>query len=217
MSLPFTRTEFFEVFVRYNEGVWPAQIVLYALAIAALGLVFARRGQSGRLIAAILALLWLWMGAVYHLAYFRPINPAAGLFGGVFLLGAAAFAWEGVVRGRLRFDPRIRAQSGIALALLAYALVVYPLLARLLGHGYPAMPTFGLPCPTTIFTLGMLALLRPPYPGYVLAVPVLWTLVGVQGALLLGVYEDFGLIFAGAAGLWLGFHGRRTSDHPLVS
>lgn len=217
MSLPFTRMEFFEVFVRYNEGVWPAQIVLYALAVAALGLVFARRGQSGRLIAAILALLWLWMGAVYHLAYFRPINPAAGLFGGVFLLGAAAFAWEGVVRGRLRFDPCIRAQSGIALALLAYGLVVYPLLARLLGHGYPAMPTFGLPCPTTIFTLGMLALLRPPYPGYVLAVPVLWTLVGVQGALLLGVYEDFGLIFAGAAGLWLGFHGRRTSDHPLVS
>lgn len=217
MSLPFTRTEFFEVFVRYNEAVWPAQIALYALAIVALGLVFVRRNYSGRLIAAILALLWLWMGAVYHLAFFRPINPAAGLFGGAFLLGAAAFAWEGVVRGRLRFDARMRAQSGIALALIAYALVVYPLLAMRLGHGYPAMPTFGLPCPTTIFTLGLLALLRPPYPGHVLAVPVLWTLVGVQGALLLGVYEDFGLIFAGAAGLWLGFQVRRTSEHSLVS
>jgi hypothetical protein len=154
---------------------------------------------------------------VYHLAYFRPVNPAAGLFGGAFLLAAAAFAWEGVVRQRLRFDPRTDAASAIATVLLAYALVMYPLVAILLGHGYPAMPTFGLPCPTTIFTLGILALLRPPYPGYVLAVPVLWTLVGVQGALLLGVYEDFGLIFAGAAGLWLGFHGRRTSEHSLVS
>jgi hypothetical protein len=217
MSLPFTRMAFFDVFVRYNEAVWPAQFVLYALAVVALGLVFVRRGHADRSIAAILALLWLWMGGVYHLAYFRPINPAASLFGGVFLLGAAAFAWEGVVRGRLRFEPRIRAQSRIALALIAYALVVYPLLALLLGHGYPAMPTFGLPCPTTLFTLGMLALLRPPYPGYVLAVPVLWTLVGVQAALLLGVYEDLGLIFAGAAGLWLAFHARRTSEHPLVS
>lgn len=217
MSLPFTRTEFFGVFVGYNEAVWPAQIALYALGVAALGLVFVRRRYSDRFIAAILALLWLWMGGVYHLAYFRPINPAASLFGGAFLLGAAALAWEGVVRNRLRFDARDRAQSRIGYALIAYALVVYPLLAVLLGHAYPAMPTFGLPCPTTIFTLGMLALLRPPYPGYVLAVPVLWTLVGVQGALLLGVYEDFGLIFAGAAGLWLAFHGRRTNEHPLVS
>ena len=217
MSLPFTRMEFFDVFVRYNEAVWPAQIVLNALAVVALGLVFVRRGHVDRFIAAILALLWLWMGAVYHLGYFRSINPAAIAFGGAFLLGAAAFAWEGVARNRLRFDARDRAQSRIGYALIAYALVVYPLLAVLLGHAYPAMPTFGLPCPTTIFTLGMLALLRPPYPRYVLAVPVLWALVGVQAALLLGVPEDFGLIFAGAAGLWLAFHGRRTSEHPLVS
>jgi hypothetical protein len=217
MSLPFTRVEFLEVFVRYNEAVWPAQIALYALAIVALGLVFVRRRYSGRLIAAILALLWLWMGGVYHLAYFRPVNPAASLFGGAFLLAAAAFAWEGVVRQRLRFDPRTDAASAIATVLLAYALVMYPLAAILLGHGYPAMPTFGLPCPTTIFTLGMLALLRPPYPAYLLVVPVLWTLVGVQGALLLGVYEDFGLIFAGTAGVWLGLHARRTSEHSLVS
>ena len=217
MSLPFTRTEFFAVFASYNEAVWPAQIALYALGVAALGLVFVRRRHSGRLIAAILALLWLWMGGVYHLAYFRPVNPAASLFGGAFLLAAAAFAWEGVVRRRLRFEPRPDAAGAVATVLLAYALVMYPLLAMLLGHGYPAMPTFGLPCPTTIFTLGMLALLRPPYPGHVLAVPVLWTLVGVQAALLLGIYEDFGLIFAGAAGLWLAFHGRRTSERSLVS
>jgi hypothetical protein len=217
MSLPFTRTEFFGVFASYNEAVWPAQIALYALGVAALGLVFVRRRYSGRLIAAILALLWLWMGGVYHLAYFRPVNPAASLLGGAFLLAAAAFAWEGVVRQRLRFEPRTDAASAIATVLLAYALVMYPLLAMLLGHGYPAMPTFGLPCPTSIFTLGMLALLRPPYPAYLLVVPVLWTIVGMQGALLLGVYEDLGLIVAGAAGLGLAFRGRRTNEYPLVS
>lgn len=213
MSLPFTRAEFFDVFVRYNEAVWPLQAAFYALALAGLALAFSRGRHAGRAIALILALLWAWMGAVYHLGYFRPVNPAAVLFGAVFLAGAAAFAWEGGVRNRLRFG----AKSAVGYLLLGYALVAYPLLAVLFGHAYPAMPTFGLPCPTTIFTIGTLALLRPPYPGYVFVVPVLWTLVGVQGALLLGVYEDLGLIAAGAAGAWLAFHGRRKHEHSLVS
>jgi hypothetical protein len=36
MVLPFSVDEFFEVFRRYNEIVWPVQIVMAILAIAAL-------------------------------------------------------------------------------------------------------------------------------------------------------------------------------------
>jgi hypothetical protein len=213
MSLPFTRAEFFEVFARYNEAVWPLQLAFYALALVAVALALSRGRHAGRAISLILALLWAWMGAVYHLGYFRAVNPAAAVFGVAFLAGAAAFAWEGGVRNRLRFEER----SGAGILLLAYALVGYPVLAALFGPAYPAMPTFGLPCPTTIFTIGMLALLRAPYPRHVFLVPVLWTLIGVQAALLLGVHEDLGLLAAAAAGMWLSFHGRRKHEHPLVS
>lgn len=213
MSLPFTRTEFFEVFVRYNEAVWPLQLALYALGLAALALAFSRGRHSGRAISLVLALLWAWMGAVYHLGFFRLVNPAAVIFGAVFLAGAAAFAWQGCVRNRLRFEAR----TGIGYLLLGYALVAYPLLAVLFGHAYPAMPTFGLPCPTTIFTIGMLALLRAPYPRSVFVVPVLWALVGLQAFLVLGVREDLGLLAAAAAGIWLAFHGRRRHEQTLVS
>ena len=34
MNLPFTREEFFEVFARYNDAVWPAQVLLFAAALA---------------------------------------------------------------------------------------------------------------------------------------------------------------------------------------
>lgn len=218
MKPPFSAEQFFEVFRLYNEAVWPMQIALNAAALAALALVFGRRGSAGRLASAILAALWAWMGIAYHLVYFRDINPAATLFGVLFLAGAAAFAWTGVLRGRLHFGPQRRLAGALGWALVAYALLVYPVLAALLGQRYPAMPTFGLPCPTTLFTLGMLAFLKPPRPVAVFVVPILWTLVGAQAALAFGVLEDVALLAAAAAGLWLAFEGRRKSDErSLVS
>jgi hypothetical protein len=58
-------------------------------------------------------------------------------------------------------------------ALVAFALIVYPVLSRLLGHEYPAVPTFGLPCPTTIFTVGVLLFAKAALPRSVLVVPLL--------------------------------------------
>lgn len=103
MKLPFTIDQFFAVFAKYNESVWPMQILLYLLAIAIIILLFRPRPHSGRIIAAILAFFWAWMGIAYHFAFFAAINPAARLFALVFLAGAALFAWSGIYRNSLRF------------------------------------------------------------------------------------------------------------------
>lgn len=206
MSLPFTREQFFEVFALYNEGVMPLQFGLCLLALSAFGAMVVRRRGSDRVVSAILAGLWAWMGIVYHFIYFAPVNPAARLFAALFLAAAALFAWAGVVRGRLVFDGESRARRIAGHALIAYALVGYPLLSLLLGRQFPELPTFGLPCPTTIFTIGMLAFLSQPFPRYVLFVPIAWAFMGGQAAFTLGVYEDLGLLVAGVAGLWLMFH-----------
>jgi len=84
MKLPFTIDHFFAVFTSYNESVWPMQILLYLPAIAIIILLFWPRPDSGRIIAAILAFFWVWMGIAYHFAFFAAINPAARLFGSVF-------------------------------------------------------------------------------------------------------------------------------------
>jgi hypothetical protein len=213
MSLPFTQEQFFEVFARYNEAVMPLQIGLFLLGLSAFGAMVVRRRDSDRVVSAILAGLWIWMGVVYHLIYFREVNPAATLFGVMFLGGAAVFAWVGVVQGRLVFDCESRARRIAGHALIAYALVGYPFLSAILGREFPEMPTFGLPCPTTIFTIGMLAFLSPPFPRYVFAIPIAWALIGSQAALLLGVYEDLGLLVAGLAGVWLAFDSPREAKH----
>lgn len=65
------------------------------------------------------------------------------------------------------------------------------------------MATFGLPCPTTLFTIGLLALAVPPYPRGPLLVPVLWCFVGAQAAVLLDVAPDLGLVVAAVVGIGL--------------
>ena len=147
MSLPFTREQFFQVFGTYNDAVTPLQIGFVLLGLSAYGAMVLRRRDSDRVISAILAALWAWMGIVYHLIYFREVNPAATLFGIAFLAGAALFAWAGVLRGKLAFDGEGRARRIAGHVLVAYALVGYPLLSAMLGREFPQLPTFGLPWP----------------------------------------------------------------------
>ena len=104
---------------------------------------------------------------------------------------------------KLSFDATAGARAAVGVALIVFALIAYPAWSYMAGHRYPAMPTFGLPCPTTIFTIGVLAFLVKPYPRSALVVPVLWCLVGVQAAFLLGVPQDFGLGVAGVVGIAL--------------
>jgi hypothetical protein len=206
MTLPFTTEQFFDVMHRYNVAVWPAQAVLTLLAVASVALLWTRVSWRGQAICAVLAVLWAWAGVVYHLGYFHHINPAATLFGVAFLSAAVLFAWQALVYRRLAIVSPARAALG--LALVAYALAVYPMLSTVFGHAYPQAPTFGLPCPLTIYTVGILVFVAPPYPRHLLLVPAAWAVVGTQAAFLFGVYEDLGLAVAAIAAVWLWVQGQ---------
>ena len=194
--MPFSIEQFFDVFRQYNETVWPAQLLLYAPVIAILASTWKPQRTSGRIVAASLAVLWLWTGTVYHLGFFRPVNPAANLFAALSITGAAMFFWHGVVRGRLRFAWRKGARAWAGAATIVYALLAYPAIGWLTGHGYWDSPTFGAPCPVTIFTLGVLMLAARPAPHVVFVAPMLWALIGTYAAAALGVPQDFGLLAA---------------------
>lgn len=144
-----------------------------------------------------LSLLWLWMGIVYHLLFFTSINKAAYLFGALNILQAAAFLFWGLFRGALSFKFHSNLYGWTGVVLLAYALVIYPILSYGLGHIYPSSPTFGLPCPTTIFTFGLLLWTDKKLPLVVFIIPFLWSIVGFSAALSLGIKEDTGLLISG--------------------
>lgn len=203
--MPFTTDQFFEVFGRYNEALWPMQIPLHLLAMGSLLLLFRPRPYSSRIITATLSFFWAWMAVAYHFIFFTAINPAAWLFGSVFLAGAIAFAWSGVLKGKLQFSRRGGFRGWLGGLLILFSLVIYPAVGLLFGHRYPAMPTFGLPCPTTIWTIGILLFAAAPVPRAVFVVPVLWSFVGSFAAVNLRVPQDYGLLLAGLIGLAAGF------------
>lgn len=201
MKIPFTVERFFEVLARYNESLWPMPVVLIMLAIAIVVLLVRARPGGSRLIAGALTFFWAWMAVAYHFAFFTAINPAAWFFGVLFLAGALGFAWMGVFKERLRFSLHKGFRAWLGGLLIVFSLISYPIIGFLFGHRYPAMPTFGLPCPTTIFTIGLLLFAVAPFPRSVFAVPMLWSAIGSFAAFQLKVPQDYGLLIAGLIGL----------------
>lgn len=213
--LPFTVEQFLNVFAEYNREVWPMQVILVFLAVAAIFLALKPNSLSNQLITVLLVCFWLWIGIAYHLIFFTRVNRAAYTFGVLCIVQAVLFLFACMVRRNLNFRSRWDATGIVGGLFIVYALLVYPLLGNALGHKYPHSPTFGVPCPTTIFTFGLLLWADGRVPRYVLWIPLLWSLVGMVAAIYLGIREDAGLPLAGIGGTILIVWRNRRIASPL--
>lgn len=211
--IPFTPEVFLSLFEQYNGEIWPAQIVAYVLGLVVIAAMVMPVPGSDRAASAVLAGFWLWNGAVYHLDYFASINFSAYAFALLFIIQAALLIWTGVIRGKLTFRLRTDASGWCGIAFIAIALAVYPLTARVLGNGWPQAALFGVaPCPTAIFTLGVLLLAHDRTPWHLMAIPLLWALIGGTAPFLLGILEDLFLLAAGLIGaVMAALRNRRTA------
>ena len=201
MKLPFTVEEFLEVFKNYNRSVYPMQIIFYLLGATVIFLSIKKVTNADRKINVVLSFFWLWMGIVYHLFYFAKINKAAYLFSGIFILQGLLFFYYGVLNNKLSYKFRFDKFGWVGAILITFPLIIYPFLGYAFGHLYPASPTFGLPCPTTIFTFGILMWFDKKIPLSILNIPFIWSIIGFLAALKLGVREDTGLLVAGILGI----------------
>ena len=195
MQLPFTREQFFDLFVAYNEAVWPAALALWIASAVIVILLLAARHPRDRWISVLLVAHWAWSALAYHVAFFTQINPAAWLFAALFLGQAILVFHVGVEHRRLSFTPWGHAWAPLAWGLIAYSLA-YPVINAIDHRSLVRIPTFGLPCPTTIFTAGVL-MLATPRCWSLSVVPVIWAAIGGSAAFLLGVYADVALPIAG--------------------
>lgn len=193
--MPFTVTQFFEVFARYNEAIWPLQIVTYVVALACVLLLLFGARQASIATAAVLSALWTVNGIGYHWLFFSTINGLAYVFGGLFVLEAILLS---ALSTRLNLSFGFNSRSAAGLVLMLFASIVYPVWGWFAGHSYPAVPMFGVaPCPTSIFTIGILMLSRWRYVIAVLLIPIVWSVIGGTAAFLLGVPQDYGLFASG--------------------
>ena len=196
--LPFTPEQFLGVFVNYNDVIWPIQIAAYVLGAISIASLFWRTRASDRVIAGILAAMWLWTGVAYHALSFSVINKAAYIFAALFIVEGCYLVYAGVYRDQIRFRLRPILATAAGISLMAYTAIAYPLIGVATGHRYPEMPMFGVtPCPVTIFTFGMLLLTLRPVPSWLFVIPFVWSLIGGSAAILLNVPQDWLLLVSG--------------------
>ena len=196
--LPFTPEQFLAVFVNYNSASWPIQIAAYLLGGVAVALLFLKTREGDRVIAGILAVMWLWTSFGYHGLAFSEINKAAYLFAALFIVQGCYLLYVGVYRSQIRFGLRQDLATGVGAAFMAYAAVVYPLIGVATGHHYPEMPMFGVtPCPVTIFTFGLILFTMRPVPRWLFVIPFVWSQIGGSAAILLHVPQYWLLLVNG--------------------
>jgi hypothetical protein len=207
---PFTQAQFLEIFRQYHAGIGVAQALILGVGVTGLSFAFWNARFAGRVVSGTLAVLWLWMAIVYHGIYFSRINPAAPLFAVLFAVQAALFVWVGMRGPALRFcfSPTLRGWLGSLV--IIYSMAVYPAMGFVYGHYYPAAPSFGTPCPTVIFTLGLMLWSNASWR--LLAIPLLWAAIGTAAALFLEMPQDYGLAVVGVLTLIL---PRRALPEPL--
>jgi hypothetical protein len=196
--LPFTVEDLLGVFERYNQAIWPMQIVAYVLGVSAVLLAFRKTAMSSRIIVGVLSFLWLFSAGFFIFALV-PIYKPAYAFGALFIIQAAIFL-VCALKPCMSFAIGRDAYAVVGLLFIAFAMIGYPILGYFIGHQYPQSPPFGLtPCPLSVFTFGLLLLADSKVPKWILAIPFLYAIGGIM-PVSIGVTEDLAMIIGGLVG-----------------
>ena len=205
MFSEFTHDGFLTTLQNYNLDIWPLQIFSYVLGIFAIILVIKKTQFSNRVISLILTLYWFWNGIIFSMIYWSSSFKYAYIFGVLLIIQGAIFLIS-YIKQNISFSYRSDFYSTIGIILILYSMIGYPIIGLFIGHVYPHFFPFGLvPCPTTIFTLGLLLWTERMLPKYIIIIPALWSLSGYI-AVSRGIYEDIGLIALGLLAVFLIFY-----------
>jgi uncharacterized protein DUF6064 len=211
--LLFSPRTYYRMIERYNEAVWPGQIVTLGLGLAIAVSLRRPTPWQGRLVSLSLAILWTWVAATFVWARYATINWAADLLAWLFGIEVLLLGWIGVVRGRLSFRWRRDAAEMLGIALFLMAVALYPMLAPTLGRGWRQAEIFGVaPDPTVVATLGLLLLAEGAPRWSLLLAPALWCLI--SGATLWAMGSAEAWVLLSAALLVLGASGLRGLPRP---
>lgn len=175
---------------RYNEAWWPAQMLAVAAGLLLVVLTPRRSGLLRRPGLMVLGFAWLWTAWAFHwqrhgeLFIAAPQLAWAAGVQGVLLLAAAFSRLPQAATGPVR--------ARLGQALVAFAVLGWPLLAPTTGQGWRQAEVFGfMPDPTALATLGWLlassqgnAWLR----GALALLPLAFLLFGLATRWTLGQY-----------------------------
>ena len=201
--LMFSPRTYYRLLERYNEAVWPVQLL--TLAAGAIILVLLANPSAGRsrIIAGILALLWAWIAWAFLWSRYAAINWAVTYMVPMFVIEVVLLVWTAVAERPLALRFKHDFPGTIATVVLILSIAVYPLLAPLSGRPWGQSEVFGTASdPTVLGTLALALLAGNPLRWQMAVVPILWLLF--SGATLLAMRSAEAYLLLPAAVLGLG-------------
>ncbi len=141
-----------------------------------------RSNADGRVIAALVALVWLVVAWGYFIDLYATINLAAPYFALGFAVQAVLMVVVGVILGHITFHDVKSLTEKAGIGVFLFALIFQPFIGPLFGREWSGVELFGsAPDPTVVGTLGVL-LAADRIRWEFFAIPVLWC--AITGATL---------------------------------
>ncbi|MGB7532059.1 MAG: DUF6064 family protein [Halobacteriota archaeon] len=187
----------------YNNAIFPMQIVTLIVAIILTCLLFAKPGvKINNLMKAYLAFTYAWIGVMFAIISVPPsLSPQFPILGIILIVIALLFAMD-IFAGKTEFKLPDRGQRYFTLFLIGCAFILYPLIGWIIHHHSLMTMLLGVfPCPTTIFSIALLAGAIPKVDKKVFVLLLCVALSsGIFGPMM-GIYVDFLLLVPGVYGL----------------
>jgi hypothetical protein len=192
--LMFSPQTYWRLIELHNLDVWPAHLVALAVGLALLWLAASRRAGAARVLAALLAPIWLWVGWAFHWQHYATINWAAQYFALAFALQAVLLLGLGTLPRDAHAPSAGGAVQKLGWLLAVAGVLLYPLAGLLAGRPWTQAEVFGItPEPTALATLGLLlASAHPPSRRVRYLLAVIPTLSLLVGAATLWLIADIG-------------------------
>lgn len=206
--LPYSLEVLFSVMGRFNASVWLFHLGLY-IGLP-LSLLWTWQGGkprlSGLLLGTLLAFAWVVSGIGFFWLRFANFDFIAPYEAGLFVFQAALVMGAGV-GGRIRMYRPSGPLLGWGLGLVAYGLVLLPLMDYVLSGQAISDVRFGVaPAAVLVATLGVLSIMRAPW--YLWLLPLLWSAKAALTGWWLGLHQDLLLPVLSLASLGLVIRGR---------
>ena len=194
--LSFSLKEFLIVLESYNLDIWPLQIIAYVLILLVLFISLKPTKYSVKIVLVVLSFFWLFTGIVFCFIYWVPNHIFGYIFGIFCVLQGLLFLYS-IRRSDITIALPNKTKIIIGILFITYAIIGYQIFGYYLGHIYPKFFAVGLvPCPTTIFTLGIFLIINKSIPIKYFVIPLMISIGGFLAAYN-GIYEDIGLVIVG--------------------
>ncbi len=172
--LLFSLPTYERLFELHNRALWPGHLlVLVAIVVLVHGVL--TPAPANRTVYTLLGVIWIWLAGSFFLMRLQPINwfavylaPVIALQGVILLI----YGWVGKFQASV---PASAVGRWMAIGLLIFGLLGYPLSALVLDRPWQEMEIFALaPDPTAVATLAVLAGCGRAAPWPLWLIPGLW-------------------------------------------